>query len=231
MSPPILNDEDQDEVKELNMNMTEKSLVLWMTFSPNRIVAFILAVIFGAELLIMFCLDYINIQNKTLEAFVDSGSLTLLTTLIFWKTIFAPFRRVASFRDSKARREIHESKALAKTLFVNSPFGIGEIDRFGKILHVNGKFAELLGSAPHQLRKLPLSEVFDENGNSSMLGEFKRVVGEGLTSSNHQKVLRISGQTRFLDISFYALRGLNGDVDGVLCILLEDISNSKKTAI
>lgn len=210
-----------NEIDKDNLGPTEKIFVNWLTFYPNRIVFFILAVIFIVELLIMYILDHIQIQSSTWEAFVDSTMLTVAITAIFWRTIFSPLRRLDKANMIASQKELHLKRELAAILFQKSQYGVARISPTGKLTHVNSIFKEIFKIPASELRGLNIKDILKNSNNDDKNVEFKKILGEGLETHSFQTSVINGGKETTYQFDLFSIRGLQGEVSEILCMVFE----------
>ncbi len=114
--------------------MTTQSNIL---HRPTRILASILALVFAAEVAVMFALPYLmpNAIGEIGRAFLDAVLLTTICAPALWWVIIGPLRRMAL--------QAHER---SETIVANACDGILTVNRVGLIVSCNQAGRDLLSS-------------------------------------------------------------------------------------
>ena len=126
-----------------------------------------------------------------------------------------------------AEREMRESEALFRTLFANSPMGMGMSDANQRIVHTNERLSSMFGYTPEEFKSKEVLDLLDPSMRDYQLEQYARIIHEGEQVKAPLKYVRKDGST------FWARRSgmrILDDEGNLRCTMgiLEDITHERK---
>ncbi|MGH2557866.1 MAG: PAS domain S-box protein [Thermomicrobiales bacterium] len=142
-----------------------------------------------------------------------------------------PYAAVVSFIDVTERLQavsaLRDSEERFKSLSAASPVGILDTDADGRVLYVNPRCEEIVGSPSVELLGRLLTEIFRPAGESEWRSDWQSIaVGAG---SVEQELLirRPPGDDQWINLCVAPLGGAHESVPGFVCTV-EDIDSRKR---
>ena len=127
----------------------------------------------------------------------------------------------------KTQNELRESQEKFKLIFDNAPMGLALVEKGGRILEVNDKMLDLLGSPGANHTKQINMLTFPSLVESGLSGAYKRCLTEGVQVDVEYPYKSKWGKQTFMRTVINPLRDSSGEVTACLAII-EDVSPRKK---
>ncbi|BCR06702.1 hypothetical protein DESUT3_37710 [Desulfuromonas versatilis] len=105
--------------------------------SPLKLLVFMVSAIFLAETVVMFLLEYFQMQNRVLEALIDSATLVVLLSPSFYYLFYRPF----NLHVQEHKKSAEEIRLLSRQLML-----AGEEERKRLALDLHDEFGQCLAA-------------------------------------------------------------------------------------
>jgi PAS domain S-box-containing protein len=124
---------------------------------------------------------------------------------------------------------LHESRERFEKIVSQAATGVVEMDTSGTITFVNQKYAAMLGYTTHELVGRNVIEVTAPDSVQKTLDTVNRIFIDGIEAVIDKHYLRKDGSFMPATSSVNAIRGPDGEVQGVVAIVL-DTTEEKRAA-
>jgi len=129
----------------------------------------------------------------------------------------------------QAEDELYESRERFRKIVSQAATGVVEMDTRGTITFANRKYADMLGYAPEELVGRNVIDVTAPDSVRKTLDTVGRLLVDGTEASIDKHYVRKDGSLVPATSSVNALRGPDGEFQGVVAIVL-DTTESKRAA-
>nr|WP_314546117.1 PAS domain S-box protein [uncultured Massilia sp.] len=128
-----------------------------------------------------------------------------------------------------AELELHASRERFQKIVDQAATGVVEMDTGGRITFVNQKYGDMLGYASQELVGRNVIDVTAPESVQATLATIGKLLGDGVQAAIDNYYLRKDGSLMPATSSVNALRGPDGEIQGVVAIVL-DTTESKRAA-
>ncbi|WP_404529762.1 PAS domain-containing protein [Massilia sp. TN1-12] len=128
-----------------------------------------------------------------------------------------------------AELQLHASRERFQKIVDQAATGVVEMDTTGRITFVNQKYGDMLGYVPHELVGRSVIEVTAPASVQATLATVGKLLVDGVQAAIDKEYLRKDGSLMPATSSVNALRGPDGEIQGIVAIVL-DTTESKRAA-
>jgi len=127
-----------------------------------------------------------------------------------------------------AQNALHESHERFQKIVTQAATGVVEMDTSGKITLVNQRYCEMLGISESELLGIHVMDVTAPSSVPTTMDAVNQLIAGGPDIVIEKQYRRSDGSLMWATSSVNALRGLDGEFQGIVAIVI-DITDTKRT--